>query len=175
MWRREFYQFPVRDVFPSWIIFTLSGPRQELRTTFSHKRTTSIKITQTRITFCKFYNNSKLQHHPKLQTIETRKVLEQNKSCFFNYYFSFFEGKCLISSVFLHRHKLEPHLNHINRLNLVKTWFSKNTFFILFFTGRPFIMVNYIIKLVLEFQFAMQNPRKQTKMLIFQRNRNQCF
>ena len=31
-----------------------------------HKRTTSIKITQTRITFCKFYNNSKLQHHPQL-------------------------------------------------------------------------------------------------------------
>ena len=63
----------------------------------------------------------------------------------------------------------------IARLNLVKTWFSKNTFFILFFTGRPFIKVNFIIILVLEFQFAMQNPRKQTKMWIFERNKNYCF
>ena len=51
----------------------------------------------------------------------------------------------------------------IGRLNLVKIRFSENAFFIFFFTGGAFIIVNHIIKLVLEFQFALQNPRKQQK------------
>ena len=63
----------------------------------------------------------------------------------------------------------------ITRLNLVNTWFSQNTFFIVFFTGTAFILVNYIIKLVLEYQFNLQNPRKQTKMWIFETNKNPLF
>ena len=50
------------------------------------------------------------------------------------------------------------------RLNLVKIWFSENAFFIFFFTGRAFIIVNYIVKLVSEFLFDLRNPRKQPKM-----------
>ena len=38
----------------------------------------------------------------------------------------------------------------IVRLNLVKIRFSQNTFLIIFFTGRTFIMVKCILKLVLE-------------------------
>ena len=51
----------------------------------------------------------------------------------------------------------------------METWFPQNTFFIWFFTGRAFIMVYYIIKLVLEFQFDLQNPLKQPKMWIFEK------
>ena len=63
----------------------------------------------------------------------------------------------------------------ILRLNLVNTWFSQNTFFIVFFTGTAFILFNYIIKLVLEYQFNLQNPRKQKKMWIFETNKNPLF
>ena len=62
----------------------------------------------------------------------------------------------------------------IYRLNLVKIWFSENTFFVFFFTGRAFIIVNYIIKLVLEFQFDLQNLRKQPKLWTF-KNYNFLF
>ena len=52
---------------------------------------------------------------------------------------------------------------------MVKKWFPQNTFFSWFFTGGAFIMVYYIIKLVLEFQFDLQNPLKQPKMWIFEK------
>ena len=52
------------------------------------------------------------------------------------------------------------------RFRMVKIWFPQNTFFSWFFTGRAFVMVYYIIKLVLEFQFDLQNPLKQPKMWI---------
>ena len=52
---------------------------------------------------------------------------------------------------------------------MVKIWIPQNTFFSWFFTGRAFIMVYYIIKLVLEFQFDLQNPLKQPKMWIFEK------
>ena len=51
----------------------------------------------------------------------------------------------------------------------MKIWFSENAFFILCFTRRAFIMVKYIIKLVLEFQFDLQNPLKQPKMWFFEK------
>ena len=57
----------------------------------------------------------------------------------------------------------------ISRLNLVKIWFSQNTFLIFFFTARAFIMVKCILKLVLEFKFHLENPRKQPKKLIFEK------
>ena len=60
--------------------------------------------------------------------------------------------------------RLKAKATIISRLNLVKLWFSENAFFIFFFTGRAFIIVNYIIKLVSEFQFDLRNPRKQPKM-----------
>ena len=50
---------------------------------------------------------------------------------------------------------------------MVKIWFPQNTFLSWFFTGRAFVMVYYIIKLVLEFQFDLQNPLKQPKMWFF--------
>ena len=56
------------------------------------------------------------------------------------------------------------HYSPILRLYSVKIWLSKNAFFILFFNGRAFIMVKNNIKLVLEFQFDLQNPLKQQKM-----------
>ena len=55
------------------------------------------------------------------------------------------------------------------RFRMVKVWFPQNAFFSLYFTGRAFIMVYYIIKLVLEFQFDLQNPLKQPKMWIFEK------
>ena len=55
------------------------------------------------------------------------------------------------------------------RFRMVKIWIPQNTFFSWFFTGRAFIMVYYIIKLVLEFQFDLQNPLKQPKMWIFEK------
>ena len=58
---------------------------------------------------------------------------------------------------------------HIGRFRMVKKWFPQNTFFSLFFTGRAFIMVYYIIKLDLEFQLDLQNPLKQPKMWIFEK------
>ena len=57
----------------------------------------------------------------------------------------------------------------IVRFRMVKIWFPHNTFFSWFFTGRAFIMVYYIIKLVLAFQFDLQNPLKQPKMWIFEK------
>ena len=54
-------------------------------------------------------------------------------------------------------------------------WFLKNTFFILFFTGRTFLMVKYIIKLVLELKFLLHNPRKQPIMWILWNTKNHCF
>ena len=70
-------------------------------------------------------------------------------------------------------YSLHPYI--IPRLNLVNTWFSHNKFFIFFFTGTAFILFNYIIKLVLEYQFNLQNPRKQKKMWIFETNKNPLF
>ena len=63
----------------------------------------------------------------------------------------------------------------MTRLNLVKTWFSPNIFFIVFLTGTAFNLFNYIIKLVMEYQFNLQNPRKQKKMWIFETNKNPLF
>ena len=60
-------------------------------------------------------------------------------------------------------------LGPMARLYSVKIWFSKNAFFMLFFTRRAFIMVKYMIKLVLEFQFDLQNPLEQQKMWIFEK------
>ena len=57
----------------------------------------------------------------------------------------------------------------ISRFRMVKIWFPQNTFFRWFFTWRAFIMVYYIIKLVLEFQFDLQNPLKQPKIWIFEK------
>ena len=57
----------------------------------------------------------------------------------------------------------------ICRFRMVKKWFPQNTFFSWFFTGRAFIMVYYIIKLVLAFQFDLQNPLKQPIMWIFEK------
>ena len=57
----------------------------------------------------------------------------------------------------------------ICRFRLVIIWFPQNTFFISFFTGREFIMVYHISKLVLKFQFDLQNPLKQPKMRIFEK------
>ena len=57
----------------------------------------------------------------------------------------------------------------ISRFRMVKIWFPQNAFFILFFSGRTFILVYYIIKLVLEFQFDLQNPLKLPKMRIFEK------
>ena len=54
------------------------------------------------------------------------------------------------------------------RFRMVKIWIPQNTFFSWFFIGRAFIMIYYIIKLVLEFQFDLQNPLKQPKMWIFE-------
>ena len=55
------------------------------------------------------------------------------------------------------------------RFRMVKKWFSQNTCFSWIFTGREFIMVNYIIKLAFEFQLDLQNPLKQPKMWIFEK------
>ena len=63
----------------------------------------------------------------------------------------------------------------IIRLNLVKIWFSQNTFLIIFFTGRAFIMVKCILKLVFEFWFHLQNPRKQPKKVIFEKSKITVF
>ena len=57
----------------------------------------------------------------------------------------------------------------IIRFRMVKIWFPQNTIFSWFFTGRAFIMVSYIIKLVLTFQFDLQNPLKQPKMWILEK------
>ena len=57
----------------------------------------------------------------------------------------------------------------ILRFRMVKKWFPQNTFFSWFFTWRAFIMVYYIIKLDLEFQFDLKNPLKQPKMWIFEK------
>ena len=57
----------------------------------------------------------------------------------------------------------------MSRFRMVKKWFPQNTFFSWFFTGGAFIMVYYIIKLVLEFQFDLQNPLKQPKKWIFEK------
>ena len=57
----------------------------------------------------------------------------------------------------------------IVRFRMVKIWIPQNTFFSWFFTGRAFIMVYYIIKLVLAFQFDLQNPLKQPIMWIFEK------
>ena len=61
----------------------------------------------------------------------------------------------------------------IIRFRMVKVWFPQNAFFSLFFTGRAFIMVYYILKLVLEFQFDLQNPLKQPKTWIFENGKLQ--
>ena len=61
------------------------------------------------------------------------------------------------------------------RLNLVKIWFSQNTFLITFFTGRAFIMVKCILKLVFVFWFHLQNPRKQPKKVIFEKSKITVF
>ena len=58
---------------------------------------------------------------------------------------------------------------HIIRFRMVKIWIHQNTFFSWFFTWRVLIMVYYIIKLILEFQFDLQNPLKQPKMWIFEK------
>ena len=58
---------------------------------------------------------------------------------------------------------------HISRFRMVKKWIPQNTFFSRFFTGRAFIMVYYVIKLALEFQFDLQNPFKQPKMWTFEK------
>ena len=42
----------------------------------------------------------------------------------------------------------------------------------LFFTGRAFIVIRHILKLVLQFQFDLQSPLKQPKMLIFEKWKN---
>ena len=39
----------------------------------------------------------------------------------------------------------------------------------LFFTGRAFIVIRHTLKLVLEFQFDLQNPLKQPIMWIFEK------
>ena len=65
-------------------------------------------------------------------------------------------------------------LSPISRFRMMKIWLPQNTFFILLFTGRAFIMVKYIIKLVLELQFYLQKPRKQS-MWIFWKMKNHCF
>ena len=57
----------------------------------------------------------------------------------------------------------------ICRFRMVKIWIHQNTFFSWFFTWRVLIMVYYIIKLILEFQFDLQNPLKQPKMWIFEK------
>ena len=57
----------------------------------------------------------------------------------------------------------------MGRFRMVKIWFPQNTFFRWFFTWRAFIMVYYIIKLVLEFQFDLQNPLKLPKIRIFEK------
>ena len=57
----------------------------------------------------------------------------------------------------------------ITRFRMVKIWIHQNTFFSWFFTWRVLIMVYYIIKLILEFQFDLQNPLKQPKMWIFEK------
>ena len=67
------------------------------------------------------------------------------------------------------RKKTETRDIIICRFRMVKKWFSQNTFFSWFFTGRAFIMVYYIIKLALEFQLDLQNPLKQPKMWIFEK------
>ena len=38
----------------------------------------------------------------------------------------------------------------------------------LFFTGGAFIVIRHTLKLVLDFQFDLQNPLKQPKMGIFE-------
>ena len=45
----------------------------------------------------------------------------------------------------------------------------------LFFTGRAFIVIRHILKLVLQFQFDLQSPLKQPKMLIFEKWKNMVF
>ena len=45
----------------------------------------------------------------------------------------------------------------------------------LFFTGRAFIEIRHILKLVLQFQFDLQSPLKQPKMLIFEKWKNMVF
>ena len=64
---------------------------------------------------------------------------------------------------------LKTHQRNITRFRMVKKWFPQNTFFSGSFTRRAFIMVYYTIKLVLEYQFDLQNPLKQPKMWIFEK------
>ena len=45
----------------------------------------------------------------------------------------------------------------------------------LFFTGGAFIVIRHILKLVLQFQFDLQSPLKQPKMLIFEKWKNMVF
>ena len=46
---------------------------------------------------------------------------------------------------------------------------NDTAFFMLFFTGRAFIVIRHTLKLALEFQFYLQNPFKQPKKSIFEK------
>ena len=73
-------------------------------------------------------------------------------------------------NLFLYHLSCASSYSHVmTRFRMVKIWFPQNTFCSWFFTWRAFIMVYYIIKLVLEFQFDLQNPLKQPKMWNFER------